>query len=374
MRILSLGINDITQPVDGLPMYLSYFDEYCTKMGNKLLHINLIPNRIKKDDGKVEIKDLPISGNRVINVYSPFLFFDDYSDVYKYIKAVGVYDRALIQFKPDIIFMHDWMFVPVVSMFKKKTPIVYFAHLFNIGLANVIGYEPSSLILNSETIGMNKYADVIICNSESEMNDINEKFPQTSGYSYWVHLGVDKQKYDYSPAVDSNVVLYLGRLDPQKGIAQMLEDFGKNEIKLKELGLELWIAGDGYHFPEVAKMHFNGQVKYLGQLRGGDKIEVIKKVKYMIFPSVYEPYGLSLNEGLSMGKICVATNVGGHAEQIKNNKNGFLVKDFKLFEKIIELENKNKKQLIKVMKMARETANNIEEHFKTLWRLLNEVL
>ena len=375
MKILSLGINDISNPVDGLPMYLSYFDKFMKEMGHTVLHIQLIVNWIEKDNGKVEVTQSP-AGNRVINVYSPFLFDNSKSDVYKYTKLVGVVDRALSEFKPDLVFTHDWMDIPVLAMFKKKVPIIYFAHLFNIGLSKVLNTNLSDLMVQSETLGLNRIADRIICNSESEMNDISEIFPDTTPVSYWVHLGVDKDKYEYSPALDSNIILYLGRLDPQKGINFFLDSVGINKEELKRLGLKVYVAGDGFFFPQVARMDYNGDIKYLGQLRGDDKLKIMKEAKYMVFPSVYEPYGLSLNEGLSMGKICVATNVGGHKEQIKNNKNGFLVnKPEDIIKKIIKIEDSvNNRKLGKISKTARETANDIKEHFKVLWGLLNEIL
>ena len=375
MKILSLGVGNMLLPVDGLPMYMMYFNEYCSKLGHELLHINLVPSEVKEDDGKVEVKDL-LNGSRVINVYSPFLFYNEYSDVYKYIKAVDIYRRVLDDFKPDIIFTHDWEFIPVIMMFERKVPVVYFLHLFYMGLADTIGFSLSPLMVNSEVMGLNDIADIIICNSKSELNDLVSMFPDIEKKSvYSIHLGVDKEKYSYSPNIDSKVILYLGRLVNQKGIEYMVKDFSENEDKIRELGLELWVAGHGDYFPRIAEMHFDGRLRYMNVLNGEGKITVMKRAKYMIFPSEYEPYGLSLNEGMAMGKICIATNVGGHVEQVKDGRNGYLVDNFRLFEKIIELESeKSNDELLGISVNAREDANDISEHFKNLWEVLNRVL
>jgi len=89
----------------------------------------------------------------------------------------------------------------------------------------------------------------------------------------------------------------------------------------------------------------------------------------MVFPSLYESYGLSLNEGLATAKICVASGVGGHNEQIKNNKNGILVKDGRYIKAILDTE-QNPKLQGKIMKFGTMTAIDIQELFKNITEVI----
>ncbi|MBL7713920.1 MAG: glycosyltransferase [Bdellovibrionales bacterium] len=71
----------------------------------------------------------------------------------------------------------------------------------------------------------------------------------------------------------------------------------------------------------------------------------------VLFPSIYEPWGLALQEALALGKICIAhRNRSGHEEQIQNQVNGFLL-DFSAadlkekIQKILAMPEKKLKQI-----------------------------
>ena len=102
----------------------------------------------------------------------------------------------------------------------------------------------------------------------------------------------------------------------------------------------------------------------------------ISKAKVMLFPSIYEPWGLSLQEGLSMGKICVANrSQSGHEEQIVDGENGFLL-DMNDFQWEIELMNilqKSPEELERISKNAKNsTVVGHEARLKSLALVLIE--
>ena len=72
----------------------------------------------------------------------------------------------------------------------------------------------------------------------------------------------------------------------------------------------------------------------------------------VLFPAVYEPYGLALEEALSVGCLCIAhRNQSGHEEQITDGVNGILIdfrsEDFMDNLKKISLMPENEKQRIR---------------------------
>lgn len=109
-------------------------------------------------------------------------------------------------------------------------------------------------------------------------------------------------------------VLYLGRLTHQKGIPNLKVN-PNSAIQLTVMGsgkLENWLKREALNVQ--LEPHQTNVRPYLDIAR------------YCVFPSHYEPWGLSLTEALAAGKICLAQKgVYGHEAQIEQGRNGFLV-------------------------------------------------
>ncbi len=358
MRILSLGINYLETPPDGLPSYLADFNEHF----NNVLNINVVPA-----DGEDRLVN--IYNNKVYYIHEKD-FFKDGSDVYKYGKLVRAVNTAVNNFKPDITIFHDWMFAPVLNYIDIPSKKIYFCHLFNHGLARATDSYIVDVVKKSE-IAMLAF-DAIIANSEFTGQEIQKTFGEDTPPVFAVRLGVNKNFYTQAKNLTSKKILYFGRLTAQKGTKLLLQNFLEREEELKKLGLTLEIMGDGDMLEDVARLHFLGKLNYLGLVVDKNKKrEIIAQAKYCVFPSVYEPYGLALNEALAMGKVCIATKVGGHMEQIRHGHNGVLEnEDF--FGVITELENKLK-VCNKLADNAVKEASDIKEHFKELEEVLGGI-
>lgn len=114
---------------------------------------------------------------------------------------------------------------------------------------------------------------------------------------------------------------YSGRFHPQKGLHFLLNrKCTKNPISFRGFDSSL-ISIESQN--ELQKS--NHVV-----LSWTDDLSIlaneIQRAKVVLFPSIYEPWGLALQEALSMGKICVANRCeSGHEEQISHGENGFLI-------------------------------------------------
>jgi glycosyltransferase involved in cell wall biosynthesis len=123
------------------------------------------------------------------------------------------------------------------------------------------------------------------------------------------------------------IVLFLGRLVPIKGV-----DF----ILLAMKGLEnvtLIIAGEGMEKEnlQILSRKLNIPVVFTGFIGFEAKRDLLNICDLMVLSSVEmedgrsEAMPVTLMEGLSAGLPVVATDVGGVAEIIKDNLNGFLI-------------------------------------------------
>jgi glycosyltransferase involved in cell wall biosynthesis len=374
MKILSLGINDIRSPCDGLPEYERYFAKYFSQ-DNELVMLNVIPRVAKETIEVAELqlesstKEAPLVSVRQIIASIPGFFDSVGHDIKNYIAMTKA--MKFIGFKPDVIIMHDWFFAPVLASASNLPKVIYMCHLFNIALDQVLDYQ-YWLAEYSEEIGMIDIADIIIANSMATKKDVIAAIPQVGFKTEAIHLGVDKSIYTPSPNYSSKKILYLGRLDEQKGMRGFIKSIKNNRDKIKESGFEIIVAGDGAYYEEIARLHFDGLINYVGSIDREKKLEYIKDCKYMIFPSIYEPYGLSLNEGLACAKLCLVTDTSGHREQVTDGFNGVYITHENWFDKLLELENSPKSQK-KYSNNAVSSARDISAHFRKLKGVIDEL-
>jgi glycosyltransferase involved in cell wall biosynthesis len=119
--------------------------------------------------------------------------------------------------------------------------------------------------------------------------------------------------------------LYHGRLSAEKGITDLLRAYGKlkTETKLK-------IAGAGLQEAELKKIIAEekiNNVEFLGYKTGDELWQLIGNAQAIVAPSLwYENAPYSVIEAMGLGKIVLASNLGGLTELIEDGVNGFLFK------------------------------------------------
>lgn len=121
-------------------------------------------------------------------------------------------------------------------------------------------------------------------------------------------------------------ILYLGRIEPNKGIDYIFDACKK----LKEQGVKLNIhfAGkeevEGQYIPKFTE-EFGEQFIYHGVVSGSKKTEVLKKCDIFLLPSFFEGLPIALLETMSFGQVPVVTAVGSIPTIVYDNNNGLLV-------------------------------------------------
>lgn len=136
---------------------------------------------------------------------------------------------------------------------------------------------------------------------------------------------VQKGKNCYKEINNKLNILYSGRLVSLKGVDTLIEAFSGID---KTYDVVLHIVGDG---PEKANI-----IEQVKKLDLEDKIVIhgfktdvtpfLESADIFVYPSKTEIFGISLVEAMAFRCICVANNVGGIPEIIKDNINGLLNK------------------------------------------------
>ncbi len=124
-----------------------------------------------------------------------------------------------------------------------------------------------------------------------------------------------------------SIIVYVGRLTPGKGILILIKSF--ISLLLKGRKLKLIIIGEGFLRNKIEKMtiKINKHIKFTGQLPYKQTLDIIRKAKVLVAPSLWEePFGRVALEAISQGTIAVVTNRGGLPEIVEDKITGFIVK------------------------------------------------
>ncbi|MEM2506521.1 MAG: glycosyltransferase family 4 protein [Candidatus Aenigmatarchaeota archaeon] len=141
---------------------------------------------------------------------------------------------------------------------------------------------------------------------------------------------VDVKKFKPSEEIKSeNIILFVGRIDPNKGLSVLLEAL--NYIKTKVQLIVIGPPGRPWYFKKclglINKINKNAshRVTYLGVCKQEELIRWYQKASILACPSLFELFGMVNLEALSCATPVVATKVGAIPEIIKNYENGILV-------------------------------------------------
>ncbi|MBI2374138.1 MAG: glycosyltransferase [Deltaproteobacteria bacterium] len=120
-------------------------------------------------------------------------------------------------------------------------------------------------------------------------------------------------------------LLTVGRLVPEKGHRYLIE--AMHEIASARPRAALNLVGKGWLEPEllalVERLGLSSRVRFLGYR--SDVSELMQAADFFVFPSLWEGLGVALVEAMSLGCVCIATNVGAMPEIIEHGRSGLLV-------------------------------------------------
>jgi glycosyltransferase involved in cell wall biosynthesis len=149
--------------------------------------------------------------------------------------------------------------------------------------------------------------DFIIAGNEFTALQLRRKMPEKAIHVH--HAGFDAEAIDRVPPQrkDPNLACFIGRLVSQKGIFDLL----KVMVQLKETqpDLRLVMVGTGPEQEllktEMERLGLAGRVTLAGHVSDLEKITLLKKSAFFLFPSYEEGWGIALAEALYCECRCV---------------------------------------------------------------------
>ncbi|MEV5721684.1 glycosyltransferase family 4 protein [Amycolatopsis mediterranei] len=131
-----------------------------------------------------------------------------------------------------------------------------------------------------------------------------------------------------SPVPDSAHALFVGRLEPVKGVHVLVDAFAA--VARRRPGVRLTVVGDGTQRAALEKSvgehGLAHHVRFTGRLEGPQLAAAYRASSLVAIPSVWpENFPTVALEALGAGRAVVATAVGGIPELVAPGHNGLLV-------------------------------------------------
>lgn len=168
-----------------------------------------------------------------------------------------------------------------------------------------------------------KQAKHIICISESTARDVTKFYKIPSNKITPILLAYDSQHFRPVVAEDSKYrsqypyFLYVGRHDPYKNISRLIVAFASLPSNDES---QLWLAGpsDDRYTPslkkQVQELGLNHRVKFLEYVPYDDLPKIISGAIALVFPSLWEGFGLPVLEAMACGTPVITSNLSSLPE------------------------------------------------------------
>ncbi|MCD6470762.1 glycosyltransferase family 4 protein [Candidatus Bathyarchaeota archaeon] len=241
-------------------------------------------------------------------------------------------------FKFDIIHIHDWLVAQagIASKHYLKSPLISTVHSIEVGRARGLHSSDSYLIDGIEW-WMTYESKRIIAVSNAVKRDLEMHFRLPGEKIEVIPNAIDPSKYEvkvdreavkrrFGIGPNERIVLFIGRLTPQKGVEYLI--WATPKIVKNHPDVRIVIVGDGWMKENLwslaVRTGYQHKITFLGFLSDKDLIELTLSSDVLVIPSVYEPFGIVALEAMAAGVPIVASNTGGLSEIIKHDRTGFL--------------------------------------------------
>jgi glycosyltransferase involved in cell wall biosynthesis len=207
---------------------------------------------------------------------------------------------AARRFRPDVVYAHFLVPTGLLGALASRAPLVVTAHGRDV---RNIGALPG---VRAATRLVVRRAAAVVAVSDFLRRELEAKVPDARGKVAVVDCGVDLERFRVEAApAGTTQFLCVGALTERKNVVRLANAFGRLEEGA------LTFVGDGPLRPELEG---RPGVTLAGTVRHEDIPRWIARSHVLCQPSLIEPFGLALLEGMAAGRSVVATRIGGPPE------------------------------------------------------------
>ena len=332
-----------------------YVRELTRQLGQMGVHVDVFTR--SQDDHVPHVLHELGYGNRVVHVPAgpehpvPRQELADY--IPEFVQGVKAF-ACEKKIKYDLIHSHYWMSGLAAEPLAEAwggTPIVHMFHTLG---------EMKNRIARSEDEREGEYrvrgerqvlrrADRIVAATIAEVTQLRFLYKAPSDKLVTIPPGVDVSHFYPIPAdeaklyvglkPDDRMVLFVGRIEPLKGVDTLIQAMSCLQLKESQRVHLAIIGGDPSASPremsaEMARLQklcddlsVEQTVVFLGK-RDQDRLPYYySAAELLVMPSHYESFGMVALEAMACGTPVIASEVGGLAYLVRDGETGFTIPD-----------------------------------------------
>lgn len=254
--------------------------------------------------------------------------------------------RALDKFQPDVIHNQTAEMVAIAALrYAKKNdvPMVSTGHAYPDNITSQVKLlkpikKPLDVVLRTYMASFLKHSEYATMPTEMAIDDLVPKKRKKFNVTVEpLSNGVDLSKFGpgrvsdkiyakYRLPTDRPLVMYVGRVDPEKSLSNAVTAFSGVLDEVPEAMLV--IAGDGTdrrHLQDLTQaLGIEDSVRFLGRVMPPDTAELYRAATLFVTASETETQGIVLIEAAATSLPLVAVDAGAVRELCQNKKNGLL--------------------------------------------------
>lgn len=243
--------------------------------------------------------------------------------------------------KIDIIHAHDWLVASAAIGLKHlfRKPMIATIHSLERGRRNGLFNDGQHMIDQIENFLIREAWHNIVCSQYMQSlchfsftfpNDKMTIIPNGVRYddfSVELSKGEAVKHHKKYASIDEQIVAYIGRLVPEKGVNILL---GAVKPVLEKMpNTKFVVAGEGWHRNELQRitkeLGIEDKVLFTGYLPEEDFLAYFNVSDILVVPSTYEPFGIVALEGMATKTPIIVSDVGGLSEIVDHQWTGMKV-------------------------------------------------
>lgn len=218
-------------------------------------------------------------------------------------------DVNINEFDQDAIFHSTHYRLPVKN---KQSKIITTVHDFTYEL---FCSGPAQWMHTWQKNRAIRNSDLILCVSQNTANDLMRFCPVSENKIRIVHNGVSEKYYPIDNTIRTNEVLFVGARGGYKNFAMAVDALALSP------SLVLSIVGGGQlTSDEIALLESKipGRYQHLGRVTDEELNGIYNRVLCLLYPSLYEGFGIPVIEAMRSGCVVIAVNVSSIPEVAGN--------------------------------------------------------